>query len=66
MDIQQAKDFLHWCRENGVYHVELDNLKADIMPELQEVPKPTDENSFNHIPMYAPSILEDIQHTELP
>jgi hypothetical protein len=30
--IDELKSFLYWCRENGVYHIELDTLKADIIP----------------------------------
>jgi hypothetical protein len=53
MNIAEAKDFLFWCKENGIFHVEMGDLKADIAIKPEAPAKPTDENSFNHIPSFT-------------
>ena len=42
MEITEAKELLLWCKANGVTHIELDSLKADIivdLPEVEDIPQ---------------------------
>ena len=42
MELGDIKEFLVWCRSNGVYHIEIEGVKADIVcTDLEtQTPKP--------------------------
>jgi len=57
MTLDEAKDFIIFCRENGVYQVKFQELEAMIAEPERKVERFPQEDSFNYIPQMSPSIV---------
>lgn len=59
MNIDEIKSFLIWCRDNGVYHVELkDTLVADLTIKEPEQPKTYTPTNLDYIPTFSPDFVQ--------
>jgi hypothetical protein len=59
-NLDDLKAFLTWCRCNGIPHIEIDNLKADIILEQPQTPnQPYQPTNLDYIPQFSPDFVAD-------
>jgi hypothetical protein len=56
-NLDDLKAFLTWCRSNGIPHIEIDNLKADIILEEQVKPQTYQPTNLDYIPQFSPDYV---------
>jgi len=68
LNLDEIKNLLSWCRSNGIPHIELGTLKADIMliddQPAQSIPQPTNLDfipQFSVDVVHSPLEVEEIQ-----
>jgi hypothetical protein len=59
LSLDDIKNLLSWCRNNGIPHIELETLKADIMLiEDPNAPKPEYQpTNLDFIPQFSVDVV---------
>jgi hypothetical protein len=62
-DIEAVKSFLLWCKANGIPHVEIESLKADVIISEGSGEEPGKNREYaptnlDYIPSFAPDFID--------
>jgi hypothetical protein len=57
LNLDQIKDLLSWCRSNGIPHIELGTLKADIMLIDNQPAQPIQPTNLDFIPQFSVDVV---------